>query len=1150
MSAPRPIPLETRDTQRRASDPASSAWVAAHAGSGKTHVLTQRVVRLLLSGVAPSRILCLTYTKAAAANMSSRIFNLLARWALLDDDALTKAILDCGEPASSPARLREARRLFARAVETPGGLKIQTIHAFCERVLHLFPFEANVPAGFRVIDDRQRADLFERARLNALQRATTEGGALSEALARIAAEASRFSFDALLREYFFARDALQEADGSADGEAALRDRLGLSPGDTLSRIETRMIEGGVAPPQWGALAKRLAAGGANDGKLAEKLVIAAQAGEEARLDLYLEVFFTLKGEPRGAGKTKIISKKLIDDDPSLLALLEGERDRLAALIPLRAAAAALERSLALALVAEAALDAFSREKSTRGLFDFDDLIERTRALLNRSSPSWVLYKLDSQLDHILLDEAQDTSAAQWDILETFVTEFCAGESARRETRSFFAVGDEKQSIFSFQGAAPEKFDAMRRQFSTRFHNARLPFDDLKLTRSFRSAPEILSAVDAVFATGATRKGLSADALAPAPRHEAWKSDVSGRVEIWECAAPMAQDAPADWRLPLDYVHSRDPAAQLAEKIARRIRLLLAPAAGESVEDKGARRPVRAGDILILVRKRDAFFESMIRALKAENIPVAGADRLDLTGHIAVMDLLALARAALLPEDDLTFAALMKSPLFGVDDDDLIELAPKREGALWRALAASDKMRHRAAAEQFARWREAAHRLPPFDFYALALGAGGGRKRMIARLGVEANDAIDEFLRLALSFERDCALTLATFVRALDELKLSVKRDMEEAGAAVRVMTVHAAKGLEAKIVFLPDTCGAPAGRHDPSLFEIAPQAPLLWSRNMGSDPPVVAAAREALREEARDEHQRLLYVALTRAEERLYVAGYHGAQGRAAGCWYDSIRDALAPRCASAPDPIEAGREILVCGDIPKLERAGVVETATARVGIPEFALRPAPQERAPAPPLRPSSAIAAAEASAMPGARTAAQSERLLIGRLTHALLQELPKCAEAERETAARRFLDARARALDEATRDAIAARALAVLKAPELAPLFGSQSVAEAEIAARIATPRGEIAIAGRMDRLAETPEAVIIADYKAGRAPPSPGFAHLRQLALYRAAVATLYPEKRLRCLLVFTEDAGVVEIPAWRLDAAFETIVETEAGASG
>ena len=646
MSAARPIPWETKQDQWRASDPKLSAWVSAHAGSGKTHVLSQRVVRLLLARVPPSRILCLTYTKAAAANMAARIFDILAKWTLLDDDALDNAVEKASGRRLDPAERDFARRLFARTVETPGGLKVQTIHAFCERILHLFPFEANVPAGFRIIDDIERGALLADARKETLDRALNEDDCLRDALATVARDASEATFDGLIGELLHHRGALRGVARGEDYERDLRRRLGLAEGETLADIEARMIDGGIASKDWAALDERLRQGGKRDAGLADQLMQAAKlAPDPACIDDYLLVFFTQKGGPRG-GDATIITSGLCKKDPELLALLEQERERLAALIDKRKTAATYARSLALARIGEAIVSSYERMKNHRGLFDFDDLIKRTRELLRRSSPSWVLYKLDQRIDHILLDEAQDTSAPQWEILQVIANEFAQAT----RPRSFFAVGDEKQSIFSFQGAAPEKFDAMRRGFENRFHAAKLPFEHVRLTLSFRSAPTILASVDAIFGFGDNRLGLSYDPTEPAPEHTAWKSNAAGLVEIWDPIRPNKLDESKDWKLPLDFVGVDDPAARLARKVARKIASLLDLNNGEWVEDKNGPRAITPGDLLILVRKRDAFFEAIIRALKEQHIPVAGADRLDLMNHIAVMDLCALGRAALLPED--------------------------------------------------------------------------------------------------------------------------------------------------------------------------------------------------------------------------------------------------------------------------------------------------------------------------------------------------------------------------------------------------------------------------------------------------------------------------------------------------------------------
>ncbi len=1150
MSA-RPVGGLTIRRQQTASDPFASAWVSAHAGSGKTHVLAQRVLRLLLAGARPSQILCLTYTKAAAANMGSRVFDRLARWATLDDASLAKEIAEMGATIESRADLDFARRLFTRAVETPGGLKIQTIHAFCEKLLHIFPLEANVPASFRVVDDLERAELMDSARRRALDAATRDGGPLRKALERVACDASAAGFDALCEELLQHRQKIARMREQEDYDARVFAALGLRPDETLARIEAAIIEEGEPPAAWPALARLLRSGSTNDGKLADSLERAlALAPHPDCVDAYLSVFFTKEGEPRGIGKNKIITGPLAKREPQLLARLDAERDRLIALVEKRKAAAVAERSLALHALGDAIIGEYEHAKRRRGLLDYDDLIEGARRLLHRSSPSWVLYKLDAQIDHILLDEAQDTSSAQWDILAAIADEFCAGAGARERTRgpprSFFAVGDEKQSIFSFQGAAPERFDAMRREFRARFERVERRFEPVTLTQSFRSAPGVLQAVDEIFAIEENRLGLCFDLEEPAPRHEAWKSDVAALIEIWEpIGAEKAQET-SDWRLPIDHVDASDPNELLAHRLARKVRALLAPENGECVEDRGALRPIEAGDILILVRKRGPLFEAIIRALKSEHIAVAGADRLNLADHIAVHDLIALGRAALLPQDDLTLASVLKSPFFGFDDDDLIAFAPGRRASLIEALAESDEPRRRAAAERLQRLRRDAADRAPFDFYSRVLGRDGGRAQLVARLGGEAEDAIDEFLKLAASFEREQPPSLAKFLAMAESLDLSIKRDMESAGGAVRVMTAHAAKGLEAKIVFLPDTCGAPAGKHDPKLYAIgeADDTILLWSLAKDSDPSALKAAREAHRRGEREESQRLLYVALTRAEERLYICGAQGVKGRAEGCWHDAIRQALEPSCEVLADPLEPASTILRRGAAPPRFDLPRREQTTVAVDLPAFATTKAKGEATPAPPLRPSSALAGADVIELAGdggPARADQAGRLLHGRLVHALLQHLPACAPDDRRDAARRFLQARGGFFDIDQQEALARSALAIVGDPQLAPLFGPESRPEVDI---VATLENGAVVSGRIDRLAETATEALIAEFKTGRPRGEIEDAHLRQLALYRAAAAPLFPGKRLRCFLIYTQNASVFEAEETALTAALACALTT------
>ncbi|MGD1035840.1 MAG: double-strand break repair helicase AddA [Roseiarcus sp.] len=1132
------VPLPVRLAQQRASNPASSAWVSANAGSGKTHVLAKRVLRLLLDGTPPSGILCLTFTKAAAANMSARVFKMLAKWTSLDDAALAQAIAETGAPAPDAARLGFARRLFARTIETPGGLKIQTIHAFCERLLHLFPFEANVAAGFRVAEEREAVPLMEEARARAFALAL-RSPERDAAIATIARDAGAEGFDELLEEALARRGQIEALGDRAAYGAALRRKLGLGRSDTAASIKKEMTR---AKPQWAGWAAELAQGSANDQGLAASLLRAAQASEaEESLAAYLEAFFTAEGKPRGGQTRGLVTKALAKRLPDLPQRLSDEQDRLVALRDRLRSAEALERSLALVDVAQAVLAEYAHLKGERGLLDFDDLIRRTLLLLERADAAWVLYKLDAGIDHILVDEAQDTSEPQWAILTRLSDEFLSGAGARGPRRTFFAVGDEKQSIFSFQGAAPKMFSSMRRELERRHREAALGFDWVRLTLSFRSAPRVLEGVDRVFEVETAWRGLTADEEKPPP-HGAFHADLPGMIELWAPIAAAKSAEREDWRMPLDAAAREDPPVALARRIAGVIEGWLSPDSPERVRDADTLEPRRiaAGDVMILVRSRGAFFEAMIRALKEAHVKTAGADRLTLRDSIAVMDLIAVGRSALLPDDDLTLAVALKSPLVGLDDCDLMALAPQRAGSLARALAESADPRFQTARSRIEAWRRRARSHTPYMFYARLVGEDGGRRALLARLGPEVADAIDEFMALALAHEQEAAPSLNAFLTEIESTDFAIKRDMEGEGDSVRVMTVHAAKGLEAPIVFLPDTCSAPHARNEAKLVDLggaeAGDPPLLaWATKRNDDSPPLASARQRAREAAAGEHRRLLYVAMTRAAQRLVVAGYEGLRGRPPDNWHDLVRSGLGEALRPAPAPWGGQEPIWRLGEGWGGDPVPATPAAAPRQREPMWLFAAGACETAAAP-LSPSRAGAPARSGEASRARRQA-------GLLAHVLLQHLPEIPAERRRQAADRFLALRGGALTPEERMGLAERALATLERPELAPLFAAGSRAEVAVAGAFPRRgRPNLPFAGRIDRIAVGADAVTIADFKSGAPagatnPP----AMIAQLALYRAALAPLYPDRPVRAFLVWLGAAEAVEIPPAELDNALSRL---------
>jgi ATP-dependent helicase/nuclease subunit A len=1134
MRPPGVIPDSVRQLQREVSAPHVSAWVAANAGSGKTHVLVQRVINLLLDGVEPEKILCITFTKAAAANMAKRVFDTLAEWTTLDDAGLDKAIRERSSLAPDAVRRALARRLFARALDTPGGLKVHTIHAFCTQLLHQFPFEANVAARFNVLDDAEHTQLLEQLTLNVLlEGADAPDGKLGRALAAAMIAAADQTFRDVVREAIAKRGTIMTAGDRDTALANLSTSLGVDPSDDAAKIEaeyfTRSL---IAQAEWPALAKTLGQGNKTDIDQARRFAGLAALPDAERVAGYLQIFCTGEGTPRKSIVTKAIT------DAALVERLYAEQERICALLGRRRAVACRDRSAALLTIAYEVLGRYLKEKERRGLLDYDDLIDKALALLGNVDAAWVHYKLDFGIDHVLIDEAQDTSKKQWQIVRHLTDEFTTGAGARPFTRTIFPVGDEKQSIYSFQNAAPKEFAEMRRYFERRHTSVGLDFVFRELKHSFRSGESILAAVDLVFKSAEMAASVSSDA-GGFPPHLALPDALPGVVEVWEPEKPDERREIEGWDAPFDLVNETSPRVKLARRIARHVRGLI---------ERGA---AKSGDVLVLVRQRGPLFEAIIRALKHEGVAVAGADRLILTEHIAVMDLMALADALLLPQDDLALATVLRSPLFGFSDEDLFAVAWRRGASLRAALAgkAGENNKFAEAAARLDELAQDARRETPFAFYAKLLGSGGARRRFLGRLGAEANDALDEFLNLALDYERRDTPSLQGFVAWLRDAQTEVKRDMEIARDEVRVMTVHGAKGLEAPIVILADTMTPPTGPKPPRLLELSGGA-VIWAGRKEDDVPSVAAARDAARSEAENEYRRLLYVAMTRAADRLIICGADGRTKRPERCWYDLVRG---PLDAFLVEEDDSGEKVL---RFRKPAADSFVATASAeapkkiaRREFPKWLRQPAPAEAPRPAPLSPSSAFDEDIALIAPSAGAGAAAERqkaLERGRLVHRLMQALPDIPADRRKDAAERYLAHAATDFVETERAAMAKQALAILVDKNFAEIFAPGSRAEVPIVGRIARAGfSPIPVAGQVDRLAVTDDAILIADYKTDRIVPGrldevPPY--VTQLALYRAVLARVFPGKTVRAALLFTDGPKLMEVPAIAMDAALTKLL--------
>ena len=1173
--------------QRLAAGPETSVWVSASAGSGKTKVLTDRVLTLLLSGCKPERILCLTFTKAAAAEMANRLSGRLSDWAVKDAAELEEDLVNLLGRAPLAAERQRAGKLFARVLDTPGGMKIQTIHGFCQSLLARFPLEANLTPHFRVLDPRGASDLLAAARADTFARllesqfyggrdgqaqgpeaAGAAAGASAGASAGVAADSAdpqralavlthhsqENSFQELMAELMGERSRLQQIQHKAEPLAQTLARQRALLGLPAKGGGQASLLAACQAPQLDEVALRriaaaLAQGSADDRKRSDALCawLALPADARlARLEDLLGTFLTAEGEVR----KRLLTKAAQAADAGAFALAEKAALRCLDLRERRNAVLVAEVSGALLVLGLAILARYEAQKKARALVDYDDMVLLSRDLLRREGlASWVLYKLDGGLDHVLVDEAQDTNPEQWQVIEALTTDFFAGEGARDVLRTVFAVGDVKQSIYSFQRADPRAFLRMTRHFEERVRAAGQDWQRIGLDVSFRSTAAVLQAVDWTFEDAAARDGLGL--MEEDLVHRATRADAPGEATLWPLVVEQGAEDPEAWALPLQAQAAVAPQVRLAQLLARQIwQWTLCPENPLQPDNWLAARGrrIRPGDILVLVRRRSDFVEALVRALKALGVPVAGADRMLLTEQIAVMDLIALGRFLLLPEDDLTLASLLKSPLFGLSEERLFTLAWRRRGSLFQALgeAAGDDADLAAIYERLTSLGQMARRMTPFAFFKDVLVAPwqgvSGRERLLARLGTDADDPLEEFLSLALAHEREQVPNLEGFLHQLETGAEEIKRDMEHGLDAVRIMTVHGAKGLQAPLVILPDSAQLPR-KSNQLLWQ---DDLFLWPRKKSYHSAAVrelVAARQRLDAQ---EYRRLLYVAMTRAEDRLYVCGYGKTDKLPEGSWYALVKAGLEgrPGVTASETPAGPGGLRLESGRAAALQPETVEpEHLAALPALPQWALRePAPEPHPPKPlsPSRPQEADAPLPSPRQEQAGRAARQR----GRLIHKLLETLPDLPPTAHREAALRLLQRPIYGLDSAAQEDILSATRAVLEDPQFAPIFAQGSRAEVPITGLLGKGEAAQVISGQVDRLQVAAEEVLIVDYKTNRPPPrresDVAPLYLRQMAAYRAVLRQVYPEKAIRCALLWTEGPRLMVLSDARLDEALRS----------
>ncbi len=1103
------------EQQQRAANPAHSVWVEASAGTGKTKVLTDRVLRLLLSGVEPQKLLCLTYTKAAAVQMYDRISEYLGKWAVMSDEALDKDIKDLLGKAYSPQKkeeyMRRARILFADLLDTPGGIKINTIHSFCQEVLKRFPLESGVSPYFNLLDDRGKETALAAIKSEFLSGKYDKDSDVEEAITFFTHNSNEDSFSKVMEHitdnYTKIIELFEKYKGLRKFLPVLAEHLGVRDDDSEEMLKLSLMQ----TVDWAEMKQNMAAwryGGKTDkgrcdilGEIMSHTICAED------YDKYQAMFLT-------KNNTVMVNLAAVDAqkvDSEIVERVRKEAERIQEMNWKLVRLKLYMSTKNFLIIAESLNEKYSARKQQMAVLDYDDMISQTRRLLsNPSTSAWVLYKLDGGIDHILLDEAQDTSPGQWDIIKYLSREFF-DIGASDKNRTIFSVGDRKQSIFSFQGADPDKLDDMYEHFKG---SGGHKFETVNLDVSFRSAPAILQSVNKVFSALEISKGVVSKGKTV--NHDPYRVGEFGHVEIWSpfIAEKNTKVQDDSYSLPPMEMEKRDSVrTKLAEAIAERIKTMV----NETCQSD---HPLNFKDFMVLVRQRDAFVEEFIRACKKMGVDICGADKMALTDQIAVQDLISLGKFLLLPNDDLSLAETLKSPLFGLDDDDLIKICRhKNHQPLWTCL--NDTPEYHKIYELLQYLLSKLDYMRPYELYNYMLSTKKGRQKFINRIGVEVEDALDEFMNLTIDFEQQNTPSLQGFIEWMSKSKVIVKRQMESKEInAVRLMTVHGSKGLQAAVVFLPDTIKVKDSLCEQrALFD---DKYVYYPLNRNAYEDNCLKAKDYNDMKADEEHRRLMYVGLTRAEDQMIICGYSNDDKIKPTSWF-SLCEKMLVEGGYPADKIyrittdegfekEKKNEQIISAVMPEMEN---------------WMNTDAPDENAASKPYTPSNLTEDKdEPDSVSPLQDAGNFYRR--GTIIHKLLQFLPQNT-GDKEQTIDIFLQKNAHDFSKEQCAKIKSEVMALLNNPEFTDLFGEKAQAEVPIVGEV----DGIMISAQLDKLLVLPDKVMIVDFKTNQ-PPAKDVAstspnYIRQLGLYAKLLQRIYPNLPVETYILWTNEARLMRV---------------------
>jgi ATP-dependent helicase/nuclease subunit A len=1024
--------LDVSAQQRLASDPSVNVYVSASAGTGKTKVLCDRVLRLMLNGSDIKNILCLTFTNSAASEMSERVLGRLKKWLFMSDEQLHKELQALIGVASSSDLLNKARGLYGKYLSCYQQIKIQTIHSLCNQILRKDPAYRD---SVEIIDSSKKQKLIKDALDLVLESKDEEIRSAKKLLAEF------YDYNALTGFFYEVLSNKIKFRKTLENPIDIYALYGVEKGLSLDALIDDFTNS--IPPAVINCAKFLVGQG---DKLGQQILDSLNPFE---FNKYKNCFFTLEGKPRA----KLVPVAISRGFPNVRETLEPEVSRIQKVEDQKKAIVSSQFHDAFLKVMELAFANYEKLKSEERVVEYDDLLIRTIDLLKGGESAHILMQLDYVIDHLLVDEAQDLSPLQWELIKIISEEFFAGLGAREENRTIFIVGDYKQSIYSFQGANPDVFLDIKTYFADKVKDALKEWREVDIITSFRSTQPVLEVVDKVFNNPEYRDGLGGLGLI----HHAPYRQGSGVVQVWPLAIKDAREEVDGWKIPSLEDELYDSKKFIAQKIADNIhswiskgRLLL-----------GHNRVIEPKDILILLKKRSDVLYFLINEIKKKGIAISDADRFKIKDDIIIQDIVALLKFITLPQDDLNLASLLKSPFLGISEDELYQLCHNRESSLWGVIQ-TKKMELTAQLDFYIQLSK------ELDLESFCLAVIEKNKpQFIKRFGSKASSIFNHFMDFIKEYIRSNTPSIQGLVHSLENSNADIQTELSQGENKVRVMTVHASKGLQAPIVILADTAST----------EFVPHTNLYWNDDQiyfsayaEFDTPYLETVKQIKKVKEKQESLRLLYVAMTRAEDELYVTGWESKKQD--DSWYSAISKMV--------------KEELI-------QYAYAVKSNNDNVDniIPEFLNNDFVDKN-----IYKKSVIATQKADT--------KTPEIIRGHLVHELLHILPKVALKNRETY-----------LSKIDKD-ISELVLAVLnKFPEL---FGNNALSEVPIMAEI----GGEKISVKIDKLIIENDIIKIIDFKTHSAEVTQSEQYKNQLNLYKKVASKIWPEKAISTYLLWVE----------------------------